>query len=596
MSDNYWTRLQNSKTSRRRFLSVAGATGAGAAGLALVGCGDDDDTEEPSGASPTATTAAGQTPAPATVKRGGRYRTALSNDPPTLDPYRNLTFLAQGRAATVYSRLFKFKSGPDTAYAAYEIEPDLAEKYEMSGDNTTVTVTLRSDIKTHPVAPLSGRQFTSEDVKVSWERYRSTSQNAGDFKFVDSIETPDATTVIFKMATPSATLIPLLTSPQHFWVMPKEAGLGFDPEKVMIGTGPWVFKKYDVSQQLSVDRFAEWHGRGSENLPYLDGIDWFIMPEYTTRLLQFQGGNLDVSGVNANDLLDLQKDMPDAKISGEFRALMSFLFMSGPGGQGALGAESPFKDERVRRAISMAMDRDTISDVAYNVNKLKDAGFDARIEWNSTFMPAGLGVYWVDPKGSDMGEAAAYYEYNPNEAKKLLSEAGFPLNQKFPFRATQNVYGSDFDSTRDLTLNYLKAVGIQAEMEVEDYGSKYITQTFTGNFDGFAYGYQTPFTGPEGYMTRPFTENPANHSKILDPELIAMVQKQSHEFDAEARLDVIHDIQRYASEKMYYVAGQAGASQDWIATHPYVNNVADYLTAGYGPPTETDVHIWLDKA
>lgn len=171
MSENYWTRLRSTKTSRRRFFGVAGATGAGAAGLALVGCGDDDEeTPTPSGGTePTATTAAGQSPAAPSVKRGGRYRTALSNDPPTLDPYRNLTFIAQGRAATVYSRLFKFKSGPDVPYAAYEVENDLAEKYEMSGDHTTVTITLQSDIKTHPVPPVSGRQFTSEDVKVSWE-------------------------------------------------------------------------------------------------------------------------------------------------------------------------------------------------------------------------------------------------------------------------------------------------------------------------------------------------------------------------------------------------------------------------------------------
>lgn len=209
-------------------------------------------------------------------------------------------------------------------------------------------------------------------------------------------------------------------------------------------------------------------------------------------------------------------------------------------------------------------------------------------------MPAGLGVYWVDPKSAAMGAASAYYEYNPSEAKKMLEAADFPFDERIPLRAIQNVYGSDFDTTRDLTLGYLNDLGLNVYMEVEDYSSRYITQTFVGNFDGLAYGYQTPFTGPEGYLTRPYTENPANHSKILDPDLIAMVEKSATEFDREARLQIIHDIQRYASDKMYYIAGQAGANQAWVANHPYVKNYAEYITAGYGPPTETTPYMWLD--
>lgn len=510
------------------------------------------------------------------------------------NPYKNLTFLAQGRAATVYSRLFKFQSGPGVAYAAYRSEGDLAEDFEFSGDNSSLTVRLRQDIMTHPKPPVSGRQLTSEDVKASWDRYTSTSTNAGDFAFIDSVETPDDFTVIFNMGTPSATIVPLLTSPQHFWVLPKEAGFGFDPEQDMIGTGPWIFDKYEIAQQISVDRFPEWHGAGSENLPYLDGIDWFIMPEYATRFTQFQGGNLDVHGVDSNDLLQLQGDMPDVTFSAEFRALMSFMYMSGPGEQGALGPDSRFKDPRVRRALSMTQDRDTITDVAYNIENLREAGFPASILWNGMFMPAGLGAFWVDPQSSAMGDASAYYEFNPGEATKMLEAAGFDFDEEIKLHTIQNVYGSDFDGSRDLVIAYLNDIGLNVKVAVEDYSSKYITNTFVGDFEGLAYGYQTPFTGPEGYLTRPFTDNPNNHSKILDPDLIAMVEKSIVEFDSEARLAIIHDIQRYASNEMYYIPGQNGANQSWIAYQPHVRNAGEYLTAGYGPPTETNTHIWLD--
>jgi len=605
MQSEYWTRFWRRRANRRRVLGVGATAGLGAAGLALVGCGDDDDGEATatpgSGETPAATntTAPGETPAATatpgmSVTRGGRYQNSLSNDPPTLDPYKNLTFLAQGRAATIYSRLFKFKSGPDHAYAAYEGEGDLAESYELADDYGSATINLRHDIKTHPKPPVDGRDFTSEDVKTSWERYTATSTNAGDFDFVEGVETPDDFTVVFKMAKPSATLISLLTSPQHFWVLPKEAGQGFDPEQDMIGTGPWVFDRYEVAQQISVDRFDGWHGAGPENLPYMDGVDWYIIPEYASRLTQFQGGNLDVAGVNSNDLLQLRDDMPDAKYSAEFRALMSFMYMSGPGDEGALGPNSLFKDPRVRQALSMALDRDTMTDLAYNVQTLKEAGFPASILWNSVFMPAGLGTFWVDPRSDDMGEAKPYYEYNPDEAKKLLDAAGFPLDQGIKLHTIQNVYGSDFDGTRDLLIAYLNDIGMDVSVEVEDYSSKYITQTFHGNFEGLAYGYQTPFTGPEGYLTRPFTENPNNHSKILDPGLIDIIEKSVVEFDPEARLELIHDVQRYASKEMFYVAGQNGANQGWLAAQGYMHNIADYLTAGYGPPTETDTHVWKE--
>ncbi|HMO96720.1 MAG TPA: hypothetical protein PKD27_11430, partial [Tepidiformaceae bacterium] len=119
MAGQYWDRYWAARRSRRRFLGGAATLSAGAAGLALVGCGDDDD----DGPSPTNTQGiATNTPAPdatptpddplAGVKRGGTLKLDATGDWASLDPYGSGSFTTKGYASYVYSRLFRFNAGP----------------------------------------------------------------------------------------------------------------------------------------------------------------------------------------------------------------------------------------------------------------------------------------------------------------------------------------------------------------------------------------------------------------------------------------------------------------------------------------------------
>lgn len=141
MANEYWDRYWAARRSRRGFLGGAVAVGAGAAGLALVGCGDDDNggatkTSEASGiATPTPNKAAASpTPADpyANAKRGGTFKYYTTGDPPTIDPYGNLSFLTKGTAAYPYSRLFRYGTAIGQKTSDIKPVPDLAQSAEPS--------------------------------------------------------------------------------------------------------------------------------------------------------------------------------------------------------------------------------------------------------------------------------------------------------------------------------------------------------------------------------------------------------------------------------------------------------------------------------
>ena len=200
---NYWAR----RASRRRFLGTGVAAGAGAAGLALVGCGDDDGGSKGGSSSlATPTTAAGATPtaAPADpfagAKRGGTYRWPNSGDPPTLDPYGNPSFLTKEHASAHYSRLFRYQAGKEPL--GVKPIPDIAASAESSPDGLKWTVKLRQDVKFHNIAPVNGRQVTTDDVKFSWGRVVApTNGNRVLAAFVDKLEYPDKSTIVFSLPT-----------------------------------------------------------------------------------------------------------------------------------------------------------------------------------------------------------------------------------------------------------------------------------------------------------------------------------------------------------------------------------------------------------
>lgn len=134
-------------------------------------------------------------------------------------------------ASNVYSRLFMYKGGPGIDPGLARPTGDLVESYETTADGLKWTMKLRKGVKFHDVAPVNGREVTTDDVKFSWGRATETKNtNAPQLtSVVDSVAYPDASTIVFTLRAPSAAFLDILSDPSLLLVQPVEADGRFNP-------------------------------------------------------------------------------------------------------------------------------------------------------------------------------------------------------------------------------------------------------------------------------------------------------------------------------------------------------------------------------
>ncbi len=588
MRSTYWDSARQRAASRRQFVKGTLALGAGGAGMTLVGCGDDS-TAVPSLATPTkdpnATVGAGDPFAKA--KRGGIMRIATASDPPSLDPYATSNAITKGNIGFVYARLFKFVTAPGLEQSEVKPGPDMAESLESTPDGLVWTAKLRKDAKFHNIQPVSGRAITSDDVKFSWGRLNEDKLGQrAQVDFVDKVEYPDSQTIKFTLKNPFAAFPNVLADVTLLVIQPTEADGKFDPAKIQIGSGPWMWDSYQPSTRIKYAKNPEWVVKG---FPLFDGIDMSIIPEYANRLAQFRAGSLDTIAIEPQDAIDVRKSITGISLTSDLVPSSSIIFFDSD-------PASPWqKDERIRQAISMAADRDVLTELAYENNKLKAAGIDAKILWNNV-IPAGHSRVWVDPQGPNAGEGAKYFKYDVAEAKKLMSAAGFADGLPVKYQYSVNAYPLSFAKIAEATIDYLNKIGVKTTVDVQDYASVY-GQTRLGNFKGIANGIETAFPEPGGLLNRAFTPNPQNKGRVNDKTLYDLTIKQQSELDPDKRREIFYEIQRYHATKMYYVPGQYGAGLSWSAHQPWMKMVQEVqsIPGAAATNTETLPFRWSDK-
>ena len=189
-----------------------------------------------------------------------------------------------------------------------------------------------------------------------------------------------------------------------------------------------------------------------------------------------------------------------------------------------------------------------------------------------------------------LGAGAKYYQYDPKEARRLLAEAGFAQRVLRRRSLPPGGYGPDLVDAVQLVQRYLKDVGIEAEMKIQEYGA-YMATTFAGKFEGMAMGPVSITWEPDSVLYGMYApEQPRNSGHVNDPKLTAMLKEQRRTKDLEARKKLIFDIQRYVAEQQYYVYTNAVmVTGTW---QPYVKNYAPNPTFDYGGRAAA---LWLER-
>ncbi|MBA3325476.1 MAG: hypothetical protein H0T41_09540 [Rhodobacteraceae bacterium] len=317
--------------------------------------------------------------------------------------------------------------------------PDLATSWEVSEDGKTVTFRL-AEANWHDGAP-----FTSEDVKFSFEEvlfehHSRTKAGLGDV--VESIETPDPRTVVFKLAAPHPALLrrldvteaPIL--PKHVFEGagdPNEAAANLAP----VGTGPFRLASYMPNSEIVLERNPDYFKPG---LPKLDRLVFRILADPTTMLLAYQQGELDyMGGVQGQDVAALEAGGAEIVTSS-----------SSPGGGNCIMTVSfnlkreATQNPGVREAFALAIDRDRIVEqVLFGQGKVATA-------------PISSAIGWAHGDG-----ALAAYGHDPEAAKAALDAAGFAPDADGTRLTLDMVHFPTFNRYAELMKQDLAAVGVE---------------------------------------------------------------------------------------------------------------------------------------
>lgn len=585
----YWGR---NRISRRTALRGAGLSLVGVSAAALIGCSGSD--KGTTGAASTSTAGPGAAPAKSDSKpkRGGTLRFSTTDDVDTFDVLVAKSFKTATPTSFVYSRLTKFETGMGKA-ASGAVVGDAAQSFEASPDNLTYNFKIRPGMKFDQRAPTSGREMTSEDVVQSWKKFAAGSAYRADLVNtptnktapVASVAAIDKSTVQYKLAFPDVSFLGVLSHPYNFWVHPVESmGGGFDPAKDMRGSGPFTMTEYRTSVGYTYERNPNWYG--GPDMPYVDRVETKIIPDAAQSEAQFRAGNIDFGGVSIPNIPSVLKEVKGAKP-----------VLANPGAGGiALSfnykGDIPWRDVRVRRALSMAINRDAYTDVIYGPKDLEGAGVKVNRYWN-TPVAAGYGDFWLDPKSSAFGPAAKYLQFNLAEAKAMLSAAGFDSKKKLSATLIfSKQYGTDWPTRAELFQTMFAAADIDLKIYQSDYTTDWVPNYLRaqGNYTapGGGLGIQMAPHGARtdvgGWLDVFFSSTGSNNVTGKEyPELDKMITKQRGEFDRKARVSQIQDIQRYMVDNM--VVLPAGMAIDSVTVSRSQLNGPDQFQAWGGTYT-----------
>jgi len=359
------------------------------------------------------------TPLGAEVKPipGGIYRGYYSADPSYWSPNGG-TAGAIGELNRVGGPLLQFNIGPEYEKWDFSISPNsVAQSWETSKDGMTYTFHIRQGVLWQNKPPLNGRELVAADVKFTYELHMKTAgapRREQLTSAIESMETPDKYTLVIHLKEPRADFLLTLATPYCELVAPElvEAFGDLNTPKAAISFGPFMLEEYTPSVKIVYKKNPTYY-RAKEGLPYLDGLYYVLIGDASTSLAAFRAEKIDLRGVVRIDLASVKQTNPKAYCyENEIGASVTALAFRTD--------KAPFNDVNLRRAVALSINRQEVINTFYYGYAIPQLGpIHAMSEW-----------YLGD---EEMKKLAKYQEYNVEEARRLVAEAGYASGLSISF-------------------------------------------------------------------------------------------------------------------------------------------------------------------
>jgi peptide/nickel transport system substrate-binding protein len=530
-------------SSRRRTVATAGIA---ATALVLAACGGGDGDGGDSGGS------------------GGTLTIGTSDKITTIDPagsYDNGSF-------AVMNQVYPFLM--NTTFGSPDVEPDIAESAEFTSP-TEYTVTLKPDLTW-----ANGNDLTSSDVKFTFDRQLAINDPNGPASLLynlDSVDTPDDTTVVFNLKSENDQVFPLILSSPAGPIVDEDvfSATELTPDQEIVDGnafhGPYVITSYDLNNLVSYEAYDDY--QGLLGAPKTETINVKYYADSSNLKLDIQEGNIDVAfrSLSATDIEDLRGNDEVQVVDGpggEIRYIV-FNFNTQPFGSATPEAD-PAKALAVRQAMAHLLDRDELAEQVYK----------------GTYTP----LYSFVPDGLTGATESLKEKYgdgaggaDPEAAAAVLQAAGVTTPVQLSLQYSNDHYGPSSGDEYALIKDQLESTGLfTVDLQTTEW-VQYTEQRSADVYPAYQLGWFPDYSDADNYLTPFFlTENfLSNHYE--NQEVNDLILQQAVTEDPDERSAMIEQIQDLVADDLSTLPYLQGAQVAVTGTD--IEGAEDTLDASF---------------